>query len=313
MEKIKEHLGLSGMLFDSEYKFTKQQLAEFFEIDERTIERYLSTYENELKHNGYVVMKGKSLKEFKAQFGHLMNESNKTTQLGLFNFRALLNFAMLISESEKAKALRGAILDIVIDTINQRLGGSTKYINQRDEEFFQAIIREPHYRKSFTSALHECIDMGNYKYAYYTDKIYTAIFQENAKEYKKLLQIEDKENPRDTMYAEILNLIASFENGLAHEMQKKCQELGRKLSSVELDKIFKDFSEHPAFKPLIENARIQMASRDYGFRKVLHENLQEYVRSITQSDYQRFLGEKSKDLVERIEENLDVFKRLKDR
>lgn len=28
------------------------------------------------------------------------------------------------------------IFDIVIDTINQRTGGGTKYINQRDESFF---------------------------------------------------------------------------------------------------------------------------------------------------------------------------------
>ncbi|MSS17683.1 hypothetical protein FYJ29_07940 [Bacteroidales bacterium Oil-RF-744-WCA-WT-10] len=34
----------------------------------------------ELKHNGYVLCKGKSLKEFKLQFAHLINEASKTTQ-----------------------------------------------------------------------------------------------------------------------------------------------------------------------------------------------------------------------------------------
>jgi hypothetical protein len=56
-----------------------------------------------------------------------------------------------------------------------------------------------------------------------------------------------------------------------------------------------------------------MASRDYGFRQVLHDNLKHYINSIDLSDYQRFLGEKSKTLEERIDENIDVFKRLKNR
>ena len=39
---------------------------------------------------------------------------------------------MLLTESEKAKQVRSIILDIVIATINERVGGGTKYINRRD-------------------------------------------------------------------------------------------------------------------------------------------------------------------------------------
>jgi hypothetical protein len=46
----------------------------------------------ELKHNGYILSKGKQLKEFKLQFGHLINKTTKTTALGLFNFRSFLNY-----------------------------------------------------------------------------------------------------------------------------------------------------------------------------------------------------------------------------
>ena len=46
------------------------------------------------------------------------------------------------------------MLDIVIDTLNQKIGGTTKYINQGDEEFLVAITREPIYRKEFTNALY---------------------------------------------------------------------------------------------------------------------------------------------------------------
>jgi hypothetical protein len=56
-----------------------------------------------------------------------------------------------------------------------------------------------------------------------------------------------------------------------------------------------------------------MASRDYGFRRIFHENLENYIDSVSKSDFDRFLGDKSKTLEERIDENIDVFKRLKDR
>ena len=233
--------------------------------------------------------------------------------MALFNFRAFLNLGMLLVESEMAKAIRSKMLDIVIDTLNKRLGGSTKYINQRDEDFFHSILKEPMYRKEFTTALHNHLNMGNYKYAYYTDAIYKCIFQENAKEYKQILKLEEQENPRDTMYAEVLNLIASFETGLAYEMEIKAGVLGRMLEKNEMDELIKIFADHPSHKPHIENARIKMATRDYGFRQVLHENLKHYIGSIDLSDYQRFLGDKSKVLQDRIEDSIDVFKRLKDR
>ena len=79
---------------------------------------------------------------------------------------------MLMTESERAGLLRKAILDIVIDTINRRTGGGTKYINQRDEDFIQSAFIEENYRKLFTDALKDCLDMGNFKYALYTDRVY---------------------------------------------------------------------------------------------------------------------------------------------
>lgn len=313
LDNIKDYLGLPGMLFNSEYVYTKQQISDFFQIDVYTIERYLENYENELKHNGYVVLKGKKLKEFKEQFGHIINLSSKTSQLGVFNFRSLLNLGMLLVESEMAKALRSKILDLVLDTLNQKAGGSTKFINQRDEEFLHTILKEPHYRKEFTEALKDYLDLGDFKYSIYTSKIYEYIFRENAGEYKKILKLSAKDNARDTMYSEVLKLIASFETGLAHEIKNKSETLGRKLSKHEMDVLIEDFSNHPLYNPLIQDARTKMASRDYGFRKILHDNLKEYVNSISPADFERFLGAKSKALEERIDENIDVFKRLKNR
>ena len=49
------------------------------------------------------------------------------------------------------------------------------------------------------------------------------------------------------------------------------------------------------------------------FRDVLHQQLEEYIGAVPAEDFERFLGEKSKELAERLEEAKDVFKRLKER
>ena len=312
LEKIQEYIGLPGMLFEGEYKFTTQMVADFYGVDERTIKRYLENYDQELKHNGYILSKGKQLKDLKLQFGHVINVPSKTTQLGLFNFRAFLNLGMLLAESENAKLLRSKMLDIVIETINERTGGGTKYINRKDSDYLPTAIRESKYRKEFTSALSRYVDMGNYKYSLFTDKIYQCIFKENAQEYKQILKLEAKENARDTMYAEILNLIASFETGIAFEIEKYFKKVGRKLQPNEVDEIFIYFSEHPLQRPHIEDARIKMASRDLHFRDAFHKKLEEYMHSISPADFERFLGEQSVNFEKQLEEAKDVFKRLKD-
>lgn len=74
-----------------------------------------------------------------------INVPSKIRQLGLFDFRAFLNMAMLLSESEKARALRQLMLDIVIDLINRRTGGGTKYINQRDKDYIGSALQEENY------------------------------------------------------------------------------------------------------------------------------------------------------------------------
>lgn len=313
IQQIQEYIGFTGMLFENEYRFTKEMVSDFFEIEVRTIERYLEQHTEELKHNGYILTKGRQLKALKLQFAHVINVGSKTTQLGLFNFRSFLNLAMLLKESDKARHLRSKILDIVIETLNNRTGGGTKYINRRDEDYLINAIREHKYRKTFTSALNKCVALGNYKYSLYTDLIYRYIFKENAREYKQILKLQENENARDTMYAEVLKLIASFEIGIAYEIEKKSKELNRLLQSVEVDLIIKNFAQHPSQLPHIEDARIKMASRDNYFRDAFHHKLQEYITSVSPADFERFLGERSIDNFEnQLKEAQDVFKRLKE-
>ena len=76
INKIQEQLDITGMLFEGEYWLTKKMVADFYGVDVSTIDRYLASNGDELKHNGYVLCKGKSLKEFKLQFAHLINEAS---------------------------------------------------------------------------------------------------------------------------------------------------------------------------------------------------------------------------------------------
>lgn len=351
LKEFQDFLGITGMVYEDEIRFTTAQIADFYDVSSKTIKRYVETAEKELSHNGYCVLKGAKLKEFKTLFGHLIyvdieedfekdtdvplkkqpdnfeedinvplkkqltdkQKLNKLRNLSVFNFRAFLNIGMLLTESEKAKSIRSSILDIVIDSLSKKLGGSTKFINQRDEDYLVAMLREPQYRKEYVSALSRYLDMGKAKYSLYTDAVYQAIFNENAAEYKQILKLEDTENPRETMYSEILKLIASFEIGIADEMKSKYQELGRQLTPIELNQLIKKFAEQRFWIPQLEDARIKMATRDYGFRDVVHNRLEKFIQSIQPSDYQKFLGEQSKTLQERIDENIEIFKRLKDR
>ncbi|MDL1978962.1 MAG: DNA-binding protein [Deltaproteobacteria bacterium] len=217
--EIQKAIHIRSVMFEGAVRLVKEQIAAFFEVDVRTIERYLEKYGDELGKNGYEVLRGNRLKSFKLtakeQFVADIGVGIKTQQLGIFDFRAFLNIAMLLTESERARVLRQTILDIVIDTINQRTGGSTKYINQRDEDFILAYFQEENYRKEFTNALRDYVDMGNFKYPMYTNKIYVSIFRENAQEYRKILKLHENDKVRDTFYSEILDLVASYEYGLS--------------------------------------------------------------------------------------------------
>ena len=59
-------------------------VADFYEVEERTIERYLEKYSDELSANGYVLCKGKHLKELKLQFAPVINVGSKTKSSWVF-------------------------------------------------------------------------------------------------------------------------------------------------------------------------------------------------------------------------------------
>jgi hypothetical protein len=317
VEEIQKAIGLKGVLFDGEYCVTKTQIASFLEVSERSITTCTQTNLQELSKNGYAVLTGNSLKKFKlcivGQDVQEANFPNKTPKIGVYSFRAFLNVAMLLSRSERAKQIRSLILDIVIDTINQRTGGQTKYINQRDEDFVISLLNNVDYHREYVEALTNYIDLGRVKYMIYTNKIYRSIFKEDADEYRRVLRLEAGENERSTMYSEVLDLVASYETGFAAELKRHFVGLGRKLTSNEADEIFARFETMALWVPLREKARQKMASRDLCFRDVLHDKLSGYITGVSSDDFERFIGNDSMSIEERIQGYVEALKRLKNR
>ena len=245
--------------------------------------------------------------------GKDINVPTKTTVLGVFDFRAFLNMAMLLAESERARALRQLILDIVIDLINRKTGGGTKYINQRDKDFIFSSLQEDNYRRQFTDALKKYVEENRYKYAHFTDLIYVSIFKEKAREYKKILDLKASDKVRDTFYSEILDIIAAYESGLADAIEREYERIGHVLTQQETEELFKKFENMALWKPLIKRGRVKMASRDMALRDAFHYQLSEYIQPLDKDEYQKFLGVAGDELDKLMQENKEVLQRLKER
>lgn len=315
MKEAENQLNFQGYVFNGIVYYTNEQLASIFEVTPRTIERTIENHRDELISNDYQILTGKKLNAFRneAIFVTDMDVGRKVRSLGVSTFRTLLNFAMLLSDSENAKLIRSKMLDIVLNTLAVKTGGNQKYINQRDKDYVLQALAESKARTEFTEAIKDYVTGNQFKYANLTNSVYKAIFKENASQYKKILNLSKSDNVRSTMYSEVLLLIASFEKGLAYEIKNHSKKINKKITVSEAQELIKNFGEHPLQEPHLESARIKMASRDLGFRDAYHQKLEEYIQPITQDDFEKFLGEQSMALEEQMEEFKDVFLRLKDK
>jgi len=316
IEEIQSKSGIDGIEWDGKFYVTREMTANFFNVDIRTIGRYIEQNNDELTDNGYSVLRGKKLKSFVEAArlsGKDINVPTKTTVLGVFDFRAFLNLAMLISESEPARLLRQLVLDIVIDLINRKTGGGTKYINQRDKDYLHSSLQEDNYRRLFTDSLKLYVVDYKYKYAHFTDLIYVSIFKEKASEYKKILDLKATDKVRETFYSEILDIVAAYESGLADAIKKEYDRLGHQLTISETEKLFNEFQEMALWKPLIQKGRVKMASRDMALRDAFHYQLSEYIQPLDKDEYQKFIGVAGDELEQLMKENSEVLRRLKER
>lgn len=65
LQEIEHELGFPGVLFEGSLRYTRRQVATFYDIDERTISRYIEQHDKELRDNGYEVLSGIKLRAFK--------------------------------------------------------------------------------------------------------------------------------------------------------------------------------------------------------------------------------------------------------
>lgn len=311
LPRIREALDIRPLEYQGALYMTKQMAADFYGVDLRTITNCLNAHEEELKRNGYRVIKGKELKELKLLYVKENDFPNKMPQLGLFDFRSFLNIGMLLTTSEKAKQVRSLMLDIVISVINEKTGGGTKYINRRDRNYVVSAIQEENYHKKLTDAIRDYV-VGHkvFKYSTIMDMIYRAVFCEKAKEYKKLLALSEKDSLRRTLYAEVLVSVSAFENHVAETIVAKAKE-GGTMTVEEVGQAIRELAVLPFVKPILEDARTKMASRDFALRDVYHNNIAAYLKAVSPEEYEKFIGSQSVDFDHLLDENKGVLDRLK--
>ena len=313
IEKMTDQISARFTEFEGGYLLTTQQVADFYDVEERTIQRLIEDNRHEIEESGYRTIRGDELERFR-EFVNDKNVVNKKTRIiSVFSFKAFLNAGMILKGSNKARQVRQLLLDMTILIIHERTGGNTKYINQRDENFLPSLFKNENYNSKFRRALTDFVDMGSGKFPKFNNLVYKTVFKESAQKYKEILELGRNDKTRDTMYSEVLNAISSVENGIASLIGSEYSRLGRQLAKEEVEKLFEDLDENPFLKPQIEDARTKMASFDKDFRRKNHQSIADYISPLNKEAYERFLGKKSKELSERIDENIDTLKRLRDK
>lgn len=160
IEQIQKELPLTGYLWQAEIVFTIDSVSNIFDVDTRTIQRIIEANRDELAQNGFRILSGDTLSAFR-ESGYKI--SPLIRNLSLFTIRSVLDIAMLLTTSERAKEIRQKILDITMNVLQSRTNGNTQFINQRDPNFLEISYQNETGRKNFTNALNSYVDMGSYK------------------------------------------------------------------------------------------------------------------------------------------------------
>ncbi|MCX4747691.1 hypothetical protein OG455_19595 [Kitasatospora sp. NBC_01287] len=123
---------------------TARLMADYFEVGERAINAVVHRHRDELRGNGYTVLKGAELQDFLSCTMQLRRTPG--TGLGVFPRRAVLNVAMLLRDSEVARAVRRHLLDAAEQpgdlsgvTIGQLVEQATRVVQQRVAELQQGV------------------------------------------------------------------------------------------------------------------------------------------------------------------------------
>ena len=108
---ILEKVGNLLLLSNNEHATTKQ-ISDFFETPKKTIESLFADNKEEIEMSGAFFLQGIDLKDFKTNLPN-PGDLKRVPNCWLFPKRAILNIGMLLRDSEVAKRLREALLDVV--------------------------------------------------------------------------------------------------------------------------------------------------------------------------------------------------------
>lgn len=95
---------------------TTQDVADYYEVGLKTVEKLVERHRDELKANGLSVVRGSDLQSYQTDTLSVSSESEKSypqrrSSLTLFSRRAVLNVGMLLRDSAVAQRVRGYLLD----------------------------------------------------------------------------------------------------------------------------------------------------------------------------------------------------------
>lgn len=94
-------------LLPDDLHITTEAVAAYFDVSIETIKSLVKINRSEVEGNGYRVLEGSELRSFK----DLCSIGSQARSLALFDRRTLLNVAMLLRDSEVARAVRRYLLD----------------------------------------------------------------------------------------------------------------------------------------------------------------------------------------------------------
>lgn len=63
LQAIQENLNVNALRYHGELLFTTKMVTDFYDVDKRTIKRYMQEYGDEFRANGYFLRESISLKE----------------------------------------------------------------------------------------------------------------------------------------------------------------------------------------------------------------------------------------------------------
>ena len=146
--EVLKKVGNLLLLSNNEHATTKQ-ISDFFEVPKKTIESLFTDNKKEIETAGAFFLKGVDLKDFKTS---LLNQGDlkRVPSCWLFPKRAILNIGMLLRDSEVAKRLRQALLDVIEESPKVAIKVTKNLLAERDIYIFleQYLIDELTFKKT---------------------------------------------------------------------------------------------------------------------------------------------------------------------